>query len=385
MSEQSIPVPVQDIIDALSKVSGKGNCTESQPAISDEDYAAQKTEIIHVELHIEFDDDMTLSNAPDLPPCNDDEVVDYKLTESPLFVENDEDSAKCSSKLSKTSAQNKDLPRFKRSLKNRKKYLCKICGKEFTSKVDMHIHGINHAHRQKRVQSTTKRRNKRNNEKMKVDHSGMQNGLIKQLKKNRNRLLQSRTQNTELIKANKLIMSQLAGSEGNPLQCKKCGELFFNSQLLRKHHVKHSRSKSKHVCSICKRSFTFSGNLRRHEKIHQNIRPFKCSICGSKFTQKSHLISHQVVHSRESAQEFTCKTCGSNFTRMGNLRRHEKIHTNERLYTCFVCNKSFLEAGHLKAHYVTHTNEKPYECATCGKSYGRQGNLMRHMKQTHQL
>ena len=47
-----------------------------------------------------------------------------------------------------------------------------------------------------------------------------------------------------------------------------------------------------YACDRCSYSATTSGNLRRHQLIHTEVRQFQCSMCAAKFRQKTHLVRH---------------------------------------------------------------------------------------------
>ena len=57
-----------------------------------------------------------------------------------------------------------------------------------------------------------------------------------------------------------------------------------------------------------------------------------------------------------------CKKCGMCFSVAGNLRNHETVHTEERPYECKQCGKCFSQLGGLWSHVKVHTGKKPYKC-----------------------
>jgi uncharacterized Zn-finger protein len=87
----------------------------------------------------------------------------------------------------------------------------------------------------------------------------------------------------------------------------------------------------------------------------------------------------------ESADKpFICRYTGCNksFPRKADLNRHEKIHENYRPFTCPTCNKSFTQKSALKTHIRIHTGEKPFVCPYpgCDKAFSDSSSLARHKK-----
>jgi uncharacterized C2H2 Zn-finger protein len=82
---------------------------------------------------------------------------------------------------------------------------------------------------------------------------------------------------------------------------------------------------------------------------------------------------------------FECPTCQKTFTLSGNLRRHMQIHAEpglQKKHVCELCNKSYSRRGDLITHYRSHTGQKPHKCKECGRSFSRKSDLRAHSK-TH--
>ncbi|XP_038055654.1 histone-lysine N-methyltransferase PRDM9-like [Patiria miniata] len=133
-----------------------------------------------------------------------------------------------------------------------------------------------------------------------------------------------------------------------------------------------------HICSQCDKSFTRSGSLRMHMRIHAGERPYACSHCDKSFTHSAHLRGHMRIHAGE--RPYTCSHCDQSFTQSGHLRMHMMIHTGERPYACSHCDKSFTYGHHLRGHMRIHTGERPYACSHCDKSFTQSGHLRTHMR-----
>ena len=58
-------------------------------------------------------------------------------------------------------------------------------------------------------------------------------------------------------------------------------------------------------CKVCNKRFVSKQNLREHNFIHQDKKPFRCSFCGKKFRQSSQLCLHKRSHKKNYAE--TCK------------------------------------------------------------------------------
>ena len=144
--------------------------------------------------------------------------------------------------------------------------------------------------------------------------------------------------------------------KGKNSQCPICGKLVKGIQM----HMLIHTGERRHKCSYCSKSFTQSGQLKRHINSHLNIRNYKCPEpgCERTFVDPSSVTKHLVVHNKED-RKFQCSLCGSRFNRLGALRYHEKTHRQERNHSCDICKKSFLAKYDLTKHYRTHTGEKP--------------------------
>lgn len=84
----------------------------------------------------------------------------------------------------------------------------------------------------------------------------------------------------------------------------------------------------------------------------------------------------------DNSDIYECNKCYKTFATCTNLKRHNKIHDNIKNFKCAVCDKLFREKHHLVIHFRIHTGEKPYSCTKCHKSFSDKSNCYNHMK-TH--
>ena len=56
------------------------------------------------------------------------------------------------------------------------------------------------------------------------------------------------------------------------------------------------KSKKKHACEFCSKSFESRKDLRRHIRVHTGEKPFNCEICGRAFSRKGNMDVHKLIH-----------------------------------------------------------------------------------------
>ncbi|GLH09378.1 Protein glass [Gryllus bimaculatus] len=114
--------------------------------------------------------------------------------------------------------------------------------------------------------------------------------------------------------------------------------------------------------------------------INDHIQDLRCNECPSTFTSTLDLRQHQQLHIEE--RPYRCNLCNKSYVKKMSLVYHMRLHTGERSYRCDLCEKDFVQKANLVYHKRTHTGERPYRCDVCGYTFSRSHHLKNH-KRTH--
>lgn len=119
-------------------------------------------------------------------------------------------------------------------------------------------------------------------------------------------------------------------------------------------------------CPLCNKTFSRKSSLMTHIRNHSAERKFVCTYC-----HKGGFICSSVLFISFGGMTFSSLLPG--FTQAANLRNHERIHTNDRPYQCVDCGKTFTQITNLNNHRRLHTGERPFVCnePECGRSFAQ--------------
>ncbi|XP_058242715.1 gastrula zinc finger protein XlCGF7.1-like [Hemibagrus wyckioides] len=93
------------------------------------------------------------------------------------------------------------------------------------------------------------------------------------------------------------------------------------------------------ACDQCDRTYVYRDSLHQHRRKHMGEKPFPCAICPLRFYNNASLRKHLVYHSDD--RPYTCSQCGHSFKHVGTLNKHKRIHTGEKPYSCSICGGKY--------------------------------------------
>ena len=147
------------------------------------------------------------------------------------------------------------------------------------------------------------------------------------------------------------------------LNCKICQKLFNTPNALTRHMYIHKNPKFK--CDYCPKRFAFESDRDTHHIKHRNIKSFVCgnAKCDKSFFFEGDLVKHAKVHDKK---KWKCKFCPYWNRDERNLKAHQRVHSNLKPYSCTKCLTLFRFHTQLKRHL-----SDPKKCSTLTKNIAR--------------
>lgn len=90
----------------------------------------------------------------------------------------------------------------------------------------------------------------------------------------------------------------------------------------------------------------------------------QCDHCDRRFPSATHKSYAQHLRTHTGEKPYQCKICGRQFSEQSNMKTHELIHREEKPFLC-VCGKGFVQKRFLRKHL-----EKSQQCASMLRSDG---------------
>ncbi|CAG9812369.1 unnamed protein product [Chironomus riparius] len=171
-------------------------------------------------------------------------------------------------------------------------------------------------------------------------------------------------------------------NEKKIFQCayKDCKEAFSRRQQCKTHYYNHLAVDSNYSCKHCSKKFKVQSALERHERVHNNSKPFICETCNKGFSQKEMLKRHLMIHLPIEEAKFVCHICNKRFRQKDPMRQHIlKVHSNTDVMKkrCHLCEKEFAHSSGLSRHLLNHTGKK-FTCEICQRIFTDKSAFKRH-------
>lgn len=173
--------------------------------------------------------------------------------------------------------------------------------------------------------------------------------------------------------------------------CAYCSMRFYAPNQLRGHQRLHTNEKP-YSCKHCSKQFNHKWNLDIHSRSHIGDTMYKCLNCVKSYTNSNALRNHRQKKHNElwrksqdqiDMKQYKCRYCHRGFNQRRFIWIHERIHLGSTLYTCQYCdNVQFMHKTntirHEQIHFGIANQAMRHECDYCGKVFVQATNKNRH-------
>lgn len=166
--------------------------------------------------------------------------------------------------------------------------------------------------------------------------------------------------------------------------------------------------KPKFSCGICEYSSKFQQNLKRHLKVHRELKSapksesdlkvkkqvkcrnsLRCSVCNYTTLYRFNLNRHvSKVHSdgqNDQRPTYKCNFCGKELHSKFAQKLHEKtVHIKIFKYNCPTCSKGFNQVVPYRGHLASHYDILKERCDLCPASFNYKKSLAEHKQVIHE-
>ncbi|PSN51885.1 hypothetical protein C0J52_11604 [Blattella germanica] len=121
--------------------------------------------------------------------------------------------------------------------------------------------------------------------------------------------------------------------------------------------------------------------LRNHQQVHSEDRPYQCDTCTYSAKTKPQLVRHQTVHLLQKPHQ--CPHCPFSARMASHLRRHLRLHTGAKPYRCPYCSYTCNILENLRKHVLStskHPGKQLYECRFCDSMDAFKTNLAKDFR-----
>ena len=145
--------------------------------------------------------------------------------------------------------------------------------------------------------------------------------------------------------------------------------------------TKDSLKSNNNTCYVCGKTFSESGNLKKHiNSVHNGQKDYKCDVCGKLYSSSTTLKYHKIEVHEKLKYKCDFKNCEMSFDNVNELYNHkEKVHEgDQKNFSCKLCDKAYNMKRQLKYHIKSVHENQRVTCETCGKQFVEQRELNTH-------